>query len=287
MGAPSQHYLLLDGAQIDDLFRRVYELEAAPEFHLLYQQTQYADLADVGPMLIRAESDSDLYSEFQTHWMRNAGVALESAMPEALVVEHLRSLVHLRGGGETTLLFRYYDPRVLRLWLGSLGHAELARFMGPISAMQVFDPDTGLTKLYQSPGQDEGQVYDRNPWLHLSSEQLDVLNGARQQAFDQRLIEHVNRWFPECLAGADDQQRRQWAAQCRGRAAQYGYSSANEVARWSGFVALMGIDFPDALEHEAFRQVLSRRQITATQRLDEIMVEIQRHMLTQDKEPVA
>lgn len=287
MAVSTQHYLVLDGAQIDGLLRRIYELEPDPEFHLLYQQTRYAELADVGPVLVRAEPSSNLYAEFQSHWMATAGVRFDSPMPESSLVEHLRSLIHLRTSGDVVLLFRYYDPRILHLWLESLNDAERAHAMGPIANIQLLDPQTGQTQVYQNPTLTDGQAYDSAPWLQMDSDQLAQLNMARQQCFDQRLIEHVNTWFPACLANVGEQGRQEWAAQCRSQAAEYGYSTAREVARWAGCTALLGSQFPTAPEHEIYRALLTEPQATPMQRLDNVMMEIQRHLLTQDKEPVA
>ncbi|WP_022961981.1 DUF4123 domain-containing protein [Halopseudomonas pelagia] len=287
MATIKQSYLLLDGAQIDNVRKRIYELEPAPEFHLLYQQTRYAELADVGPVLVRAEPSSALLSEFKSLWEASAGIALDSSMPESNLVSHLRSLIHLRSNADVVLLFRYYDPRILRTWLASLGEAERARIMGPVANIHLRPSATEPVQTYHNPTLTQGQVYDERPWLRLDSDQLALLNAARQQCFDQRLIEHVNQWFPTCLASADEQERQAWAAQCRSRAAEYGYSSANEVARWAGCVALLGTHFPEAAEHEVFRTLLSQPQATPMQRLDKVMMEIQRQLLTQDKEPVA
>lgn len=287
MATKNQSYLLLDGAHIDNILKRIYDLEPAPEFHLIYQQTRYAELADVGPVLVRAEQGSALLREFQFLWEAAAGVALDTSMPESTLVSHLRSLIHLRTNADVILLFRYYDPRILKAWLPNMNEAERARVLGPISNIHLRFSATEPLQTYQNPTLTEGQVYNDKPWLRLDSDQLALLNVARQQYFDQRLIEHVNQWFPTCLANAEAEQRQQWAVKCRSRAAEYGYSSASEVARWAGCVALMGVHFPEAPEHASFRQLLSQPQATPMQRLDKVMMEIQRHLLTKDKEPVA
>ncbi|WP_304641841.1 DUF4123 domain-containing protein [Pseudomonas sp.] len=287
MKSPARHYLVLDGAQIEDLHRQIYELEPAPEFFLLYHQTRYSELADVGPVLVRAEPGSPLETEFKANWITNAGFSLTSAMPTAVLVDHLRSLIHLRTNADVVLLFRYYDPRILRIWLDSLDEAERARVMGPIASIQLPSADARLPHLYENRTMTEGRVYDSAPWLRLDSNQLAVLNMAQQQRFDQRVIEHVTRWFPGCLAGLDEPGQQQWAAGCRNRAAEYGYSSASDVARWAGFVTLLGNDFPAAPEHEIFRTLLTQAQVTPAQRLDNVFTEIQRRLLTQEKDFVA
>ncbi|WP_339650721.1 DUF4123 domain-containing protein [Halopseudomonas pelagia] len=281
------HYLLLDGAQIDNLLQRIYELEPAPEPHLLYRQTRYAELADVGPVLVRTEPGSALHAHFHATWAQTAGCELDSSMPEPAIVSHLRSLIHIRTDGDVVLLFRYYDPRIMRLWLADLSIPVREQVMGPIDNISFSGFESGSVQRFANQSKTAGQRYEDRPWLQLSGNQLARLNIAKEQCFDQRLVEHVNRWFPDCLAKADAQQRQQWAAACRRSAAEYGYSSASDVARWAGCVALKGNLFPEAPEHEIFRNLLAQPQTTPMQRLDNVLMEIQRQLLTQDKEPVA
>ncbi|MGE4477218.1 MAG: DUF4123 domain-containing protein, partial [Stutzerimonas sp.] len=57
-------YLLLDGAQIENLPLQLHQLEEAPALHPLYRSTRYEPLADAGPVLIRLASDSRLERHF-------------------------------------------------------------------------------------------------------------------------------------------------------------------------------------------------------------------------------
>ncbi len=128
-------YLLLDSAQIDGLVARIYGLEESPSLHLLYQQSAYEALADVGPLLVAVRPHSELAQVFQQEWQVTAGIWLESDASEDDLVEHLRSLIHARLEGEQTTLFRYHDPRIMALWLGPLNadgagaaHSPTGRF---------------------------------------------------------------------------------------------------------------------------------------------------------------
>src|SRR5690606_6620085 len=112
MAIETQHYLLLDGAQIDDLIQIIYQLEPTPEFSRLYDGTRYAELADAGPILIATNRGSLLNQYFEKQWYMTAGVALASRAPSDELVQHLSSLVHVCVSGGVTVLFRYYDPRI-------------------------------------------------------------------------------------------------------------------------------------------------------------------------------
>ncbi|MDD2050770.1 DUF4123 domain-containing protein, partial [Pseudomonas putida] len=128
----SQAYLLLDGALIDNLPNRLFELAGSTAYQLLYQQTAYSALLTVSPVLLPVVANSPLAHAFSQEWSTTAGIWLESEVNEAAVVQHLRSLIHARFEGDAKAFFRYYDPRITPLWLADLTPRERDRLMGPI-----------------------------------------------------------------------------------------------------------------------------------------------------------
>src|SRR5690606_25005052 len=196
-------YLLLDSAQIDDLLVKIYQLEATPEIHLLYQRTRYQSLADVGPLLVRLFSGGQLELYFLEHWEARAGLWLETDASESELVEHLRSLIHTRIGSETTVLLRYHDPRIMRYWLPELPPEERDRIMGPILRIRYSvlqrDGHSNPEEVRRTNPAFAVQYTD-TPWLRLNDEQAERLNRAQLEEFDQRLLEHIDRYFPGCLA---------------------------------------------------------------------------------------
>ncbi|SDR80496.1 protein of unknown function [Halopseudomonas litoralis] len=280
----TQAYLLLDGAQMDNLLVQIYQLEDTPEIHLLYQNTHYQALAEVGPLLIKLSTGSRLEQHFMEHWQASAGLWLETDAGESELVEHLRSLVHVGIGSDVTVLLRYHDPRIMRHWLPELPPDDRDRTMGPVLRM----------RLPALPGENRaGEIrrtkpataarYSNTPWLRLNEEQVERLNRAHLEEFDQRLLAHIDRHFPDCLADCETNARLAWAAACRQSAQAYGYSAADEVAQWANLCALLGIDFPQAPAHQSYQQILTTSRLSHEKRLEHLALELQRHLLT-DKE---
>jgi hypothetical protein len=81
--------------------------------------------------------------------------------------------------------------------------------------------------------------------------------------------------------------QQQFAALCRQSAARHGYSAADEVTRWAGLLVELGSDFPQAPEHDAYRQLLEQRGPLPAQRLDNLIAELHCQLLRTDKESVA
>lgn len=285
MQTDKQHYLLLDGAQIEDLMLTLYQLEHAPEFHWLYEGTRFAELADAGPILIATEDDSLLSQHFRKHWHTTAGVTLVSRAPVDELVQHLSSLVHASVGGGVSLLFRYYDPRILYLWLTDMSDGQRNSVLGPVEQFTLWGSDGWHDFSRSAPS--ASQRYTDIPWLQLNAEQLTSLNQAKQQAFEQKLLAHMDTWFPECLANARGREREEWARNCCARAGEYGFSATADIVRWAGLMAICGPDFPQASEHGSYRALLQKPGMLPAQKLDAVRLEAQRQALSQSKESIA
>ena len=276
----SQAYLLLDRTQIDNLAHRLFEVAPSVQFHSLYQRTAYSALDEVSPVLVPVTPNSPLAHTFTEQWSATAGIWLESLTDEKTVVEHVRSLIHARVEGEVTVLFRFYDPRIVALWLADLPAHERAPLMGPIQLIRL-----PHSVIHQTQPDQPAALYADTPWLLLRAEQLAHLNSAKQRSFAQRLIEHCQTYFPDYLRG-QDLTAEQWVLHCQNTAEHYGYSAADEIFLWARFQAVLGTDFPQGLAHGAYRQILTEPGVTPQQRLDNLNTELTYQLLT-DKEPSA
>jgi hypothetical protein len=275
----NQAYLLLDGAQIDNLSERLENTQ----FQSLYQHTAYSELADIGPILVPLSPNCPLAHIFAREWSATAGIWLESEVDEASVLEHLRSLIHVRVEGGATVLFRYYDPRITRLWLTGLEPQARDRLMGPIRLILLPELAHSSGFIRQENPEQPFAQYTEKPWLFLTPEQLELLSEAKRQRLVLQLIEHCQQHFPQCLQGLDHAAQQQWVTACQLSAERQGYCAADEITRWASFHALLGNDFPDAPGHAVYRQILTEPGVLPEQRLDNLSAELKRQQLT-DKE---
>ena len=269
-------YLLLDSNQIPDLYVHLFQLEQNTVPHSLYLTTQYAELAPCGPVLVAVKPGSLLAKTFTLEWQTTAGIWLESDADEPALIAHLRSLIHVRLEGDVTAFFRYYDPRITRLWLADLTVAERDRLMGPVCLIRL--PD-GLSITRQTPDP-HGARYANTPWLSLSSQQLEHLSQASRDQFTQLLIAHCQDHFPQCLQALDAHQQQAWAGACQRNAARQGYSAKDEVLRWVALYAAFGDAFPDGRGQEVYRQLLSEREVSPAQRLEHVLTELTRQAVS-------
>ena len=87
----------------------------------------------------------DLKTDFLEHWAgylgKNAGILFMSKAEPRAIFRHLRKIFVVQEEGGQEHFFRFYDPRVLRVYLSTCKRNETTEFFGPISniIMEVAD----------------------------------------------------------------------------------------------------------------------------------------------------
>jgi hypothetical protein len=136
-------FAILDGASVPDLLESMHE--HAPEQLCLYRGALAPDLAEVAPYLARLQPDTEFTDwVLDSGWGHHWGIFLTTRVAPAVVHRHLRRFLIVHDPDGKPLYFRYYDPRVLRVYLPTCNAEELAAVFGPVEAYVVEDADPGV-----------------------------------------------------------------------------------------------------------------------------------------------
>jgi hypothetical protein len=131
-GASGSVWAVLDGAR-DPRIRRVL-IESGLDFRSLYEGRVPAAIDRVAPQLVELIPGQRLLAAlFGDGWGQAWGCFCRTDDPTRLR-HHLRKLLKVRDERGRTLLFRFYDPRVLRVYLPTCRSDELQQVFGPIDA---------------------------------------------------------------------------------------------------------------------------------------------------------
>ena len=109
-------------------------------------------LRDVAPYLVEFRDRSQFARWWFGRWGKSVGVLLEAAVELAELRTHLRTLLIVRHEDGRKYFFRFYDPRVLRVFLPNCTADEVRRFFGPIAAIYC-EGQGGEELLTFRPGQ--------------------------------------------------------------------------------------------------------------------------------------
>lgn len=128
----TQTYAILDGASIPELLDNLYGDEP-PEFVCLYRGELEPDLAEVAPYLVQLEAGSP-FTEWllQNCWGKHWGIFATSAEDIETLRRHFRNFLMVRNPEGSQVYFRFYDPRVLRLFLPTCNAEDTESIFGPL-----------------------------------------------------------------------------------------------------------------------------------------------------------
>lgn len=125
-------YAVLDGARLPGLVAR---LKAAPEESVcLYRGELEPGLRDNAPYLVKLRAQSALTDWLLSQqWGRSAIVFAVTPIGLEALRRHFRGFLRVRDYTGQVLYFRWYDPRVLRLYLPTCNASEISTVYGRVT----------------------------------------------------------------------------------------------------------------------------------------------------------
>jgi hypothetical protein len=152
-------FALLDASREPSVLKVI--LESKEEHQSLYEGAQGAQLAHFAPYLIRVPQKSPLLDTLvQQAWSKSWGVFLTSDIPLKDLRTHFRHFLNVKLPDGQQVYFRYYDPRVLRLFLPTCLPEESTQFFGPVKhfLVEAEDPSMALHFTRGSKGADKKEL---------------------------------------------------------------------------------------------------------------------------------
>jgi len=131
-------FAILDGASVPGLQQKLIDHE--PPNVCLYAGDLKPDMKEVAPYLVKLDREGPFTDWiFERGWGQHWGVFVESGADLTVLRRHLRSFLKVHDPSGKPLLFRYYDPRVLRVYLPTCNAEELKTLFGPVQAYAMED----------------------------------------------------------------------------------------------------------------------------------------------------
>lgn len=131
-----QVYVLLDGAR-DKMIVPMLRSSGLP-FECLYAGELSPALMAAAPYLVQLAPESRFFNQLIGRAWGNAWGIFIVARPDVTLQalrRHFRTLLRVRTEQGQVLVFRFYDPRVLRTYLPTCTATERKQFFGPIGTI--------------------------------------------------------------------------------------------------------------------------------------------------------
>lgn len=144
-------YALLDGARDPRIRAKVQG--SGLEHACLWAGKLPEAMMSVAPWLVRLREDAPLANDilengFPASW---GVLALSGGTLEELR-RHFRRLLKVQDPRGNTLIFRFYDPRVLRVFLPTCTAGELATVFGPVGMFLMPSEGDGAIRFHRQAG---------------------------------------------------------------------------------------------------------------------------------------
>ena len=159
--------------------------ELNPDHTCLYEGDSEKFLSVVAPWLFDFDPNSDFANWIANNAQSNDwGIFLRSSAEPIKVYRHLRKFLIISTEDGRELYFRFYDPRVLRVFLPTCDRDQLKEFFGPIEAF-IAEDENGLLVEY---------AYKENKleFSDLKTDMKGIFKGTDKLKFTASQIPEVN-----------------------------------------------------------------------------------------------
>ncbi len=145
-------YALLDAACEPDVLKVLFE--SKEQYLSLYEGPQGAQLTHFAPYVVHLPKESSLLETLlQKGWGKSWGVYLTSPEPLEKLRWHLRHFLMVELPDRKQVYFRFYDPRVLRVFLPTCTADEVNKFFGPVKQYLMEDEKPDKLLQFANAGQ--------------------------------------------------------------------------------------------------------------------------------------
>jgi len=140
LSSGKQLYAILDSARKPEIAWKPYEFFT--EWVSLYKGEPEEILADVAPYLVNFLKKGQYNLELikwiaEECWADSCAIFIESDYDLKNLLAHFQQFLMVMDEAGKAFYFRFYDPRVLRVYLPTCNNDELTTFFGPVQAFSM------------------------------------------------------------------------------------------------------------------------------------------------------
>ncbi len=170
------NYILLDAARMGNTIEDAKQLNK--QFDSLYRGRSEESLAVVAPYIFSFASQSEFGKwYFEKGWGDAWGIMIQSSYPMNELHRHFRKFLIVGTEDKQELYFRFYDPRVLRIFLPTCNTEQLKEFFGPIDyfVMESDNPEFAI-KVWLENYELKSMQVSKEVFMQSSSNSVPVYN---------------------------------------------------------------------------------------------------------------
>jgi len=141
------NYCILDAARILGEMSDVFDF--GNRIENLYSGNTAESLAEVAPYLAECSEGCEFNRWLiDKGWGDSRGIFIHSDVSFEELRKHFRNFLKIKDEGDQILYFRFYDPRVLRVFLPTCDAQQLETFFGPVKKYIMEDDDSSIALVF-------------------------------------------------------------------------------------------------------------------------------------------
>jgi hypothetical protein len=296
-------WMIVDAARDRAVFRLL--LECHLEYSCLYSGPLSPAMEIAAPYLVQLDYDyRDTHRFIRQGWGNSWGIFLRSDTSSKRLRRHLRRFLLVRDERGRRLVFRYYDPRVLRIYLPTCQPGELRTLFGPVESFYTegdsrdtiyeFQLDRAtlvhnrLLLALDAPPPSHRSKSDWNPLTQDADHQFNILtirdtqmaafSKAEVRKFEDWMFPHLRQFFLAQCQSLDEAKVRELIRHGMARAAIYGITIERDVCKYIDLMTVLGRDF-DRDQRHAWANEILRLPDSPTARVNLLLRAAQRHLV--------
>jgi hypothetical protein len=144
-------YAILDAARDPAIYQGLRRLSQSDQVASLYQGPTARELAGVAPYLVSLGTSNRVFDWIWSNgWGEAWGIFFWSLVSMETLRDHFRRLTMVRGPEGQRMLFRFYDPRVLRVFAPICDADQVKELFGPVARYMIEDDGGGAIVVARS-----------------------------------------------------------------------------------------------------------------------------------------
>lgn len=141
-------YAIVDGASAEGLLDKLAKTET--NYKCLFSGDLSPELASASPYLIQMEKNSPVFEWLVSAWGEHYGIyaIVPNTVEFEVVRKHFRTFLLVVGPDKKQIFFRYYDPRVFRVYLPTCDMKEANFVFGPLHSYVLEGENNEILKFW-------------------------------------------------------------------------------------------------------------------------------------------
>jgi len=136
-------WAVFDGASVPDLRQQISDHE--PEHACLFTGELKPDMQEVAPYMVKLDPKGALTDwVIEKGWGQHWCIFAEATDDFVSMRNHFRSFVTVHDPAGKPMYFRFYDPRVMRVFLPTCNSDELRQIFGPVQSYMMEDENPAV-----------------------------------------------------------------------------------------------------------------------------------------------